>query len=53
MTIKIYRGYPDNEVYTGYNYVLSIVAADSDFIYISDPDSGFDDERKEMLVQNV
>lgn len=53
MTIKIYRGYPDNEPYTGDNVVLSIVATDSDFIYISSPDSGFDDERKEMLIETL
>lgn len=53
MTIKIYRGYPDSEPYTGDNTVLSIVATDSDFIYISSPDSGFDDERKEMLVETL
>ena len=50
MTIKIYRAYPDNGPIEGQNHVMSIVASDSDFAYASTEDSGFDDERKAMLL---
>jgi hypothetical protein len=50
MGIKVWRGYSTNRVYQSEEIVLSIIATDSDVIYISDPDSGFDDERIEMIV---
>jgi hypothetical protein len=50
MTVKIYRAYPDNETFNGKNHIMSIVASDSDFSYASTSDSGFDDERKAMLL---
>jgi hypothetical protein len=50
MGIKVWRGYSTDRAYQSEEIVLSIIATDSDVIYISDPDSGFDDERIEMIV---
>jgi hypothetical protein len=48
MTIKIYRAYSSDE-----NHIMSIVASDSDFGYAATEDSGFDDERKVMLIETL
>ena len=50
MTTKIYRAYPDDEIFNGKNHYMSIVASDSDFSYAAPSDSGFDDERRAMLL---
>ena len=50
MTTRIYRAYPDDEIFNGKNHYMSIVANDSGFSYASPVNSGFDDQRVEMLL---
>jgi len=53
MTIKIYRAYSSDEKNNDENHIMSIVASDSDFGYAATEDSGFDDERKAMLIETL
>lgn len=47
----MWRGFWADRVYSSQEIVMSIIATDSDVIYISDSNSGFDDERIEMIVE--
>lgn len=53
MGVKVWRGFSVDRVYSSDEIIMSIIATDSDVIYISDSNSGFDDERIEMIIDTL
>ena len=42
MGVKVWRGFSADRVYSSDEIIMSIIATDSDVIYISDSNSGFE-----------